>query len=62
MPAMTRIALSLGLALGASAAKNSIVAPTGAEKLTVGLLGGWLIQDHTLGDIHGCCKIDQRLT
>ncbi|KAJ5432162.1 uncharacterized protein N7458_011318 [Penicillium daleae] len=43
MPAMSRIALTLGLALGASAAKNSILAPTGAEKLTVGLLGdyGW---------------------
>lgn len=43
MPAMSRIALTLGLALGASAARNSIVAPTGAEKLTVGLLGGRLI-------------------
>lgn len=40
MPAMSRLALTLGLALGASAAKNSIVAPTGAETLTVGLLGG----------------------
>lgn len=44
MPAMSRIALTLGLALGASAAKNSILAPTGAEKLTVGLLGGMLIR------------------
>jgi hypothetical protein len=43
MPAMSRIAITLGLALGASAAPNSIVAPTGAEKLTVGLLGGMLI-------------------
>jgi hypothetical protein len=40
---MSRIAITLGLALGASAAPNSIVAPTGAEKLTVGLLGGMLI-------------------
>ncbi|GFF85346.1 purple acid phosphatase 3 [Aspergillus lentulus] len=40
---MSRVALTLGLALGASAAKNSIVAPTGAETLTVALLGdyGW---------------------
>lgn len=42
MPAMSRIALTVGLVLGASAAPNSIVAPTGAEKLTVGLLGGTL--------------------
>lgn len=42
MPAMSRIALTLGMVLGASAAPNSIVAPTGAEKLTVGLLGGKL--------------------
>ena len=40
MSTMSRVALTLGLALGASAAKNSIVAPTGAETLTVALLGG----------------------
>ena len=50
MPVMSRIAFTLGLALGASAAPNSIVAPTGAEKLTVGLLGGRLTI--FLGDIH----------
>lgn len=42
MPAMSRIALTVGLVLGASAAPNSIVAPTGAKTLTVGLLGGKL--------------------
>ncbi|KAJ5097365.1 hypothetical protein N7456_008086 [Penicillium angulare] len=43
MSTMSRTVLALGLALGASAAKNSIVAPTGAETLTVALLGdyGW---------------------
>lgn len=40
MSAMTRAGLALSLALGASAAPNSITAPTGAETLTVGLLGG----------------------
>jgi hypothetical protein len=40
MSTMSRVAVTLGLALGASAAKNSIVAPTGAETLTVALLGG----------------------
>lgn len=43
MRAISRFALTLGLALSASAAPNSIVALTGAEKLTVGLLGGMLI-------------------
>ncbi|KAJ5715706.1 uncharacterized protein N7483_012887 [Penicillium malachiteum] len=43
MPAMSRIALTLGLTLGAAAAPNSIAAPKGAESLTVALLGdyGW---------------------
>ena len=40
MPTISRVALTLGLAFGASAAKNSIIAPTGAETLTVALLGG----------------------
>lgn len=47
MPAISRIALTLGLALGASAAQNSIVAPTGADKLTVALLGGEKIASST---------------
>jgi hypothetical protein len=44
---MSRIALTLGLALGASAAQNSIAAPTGADKLTVALLGGEKIASTT---------------
>ncbi|KAJ5489753.1 hypothetical protein N7539_004643 [Penicillium diatomitis] len=44
MPAMSRIALTLGLTLGAAvAAPNSIPAPTAAEHMTLALLGdyGW---------------------
>ena len=44
---MSRIALTLGLALGASAAQNSIAAPTGADKLTIALLGGEKIGSST---------------
>lgn len=44
---MSRLALALGLALGASAAQNSITAPTGADKLTVALLGGEKIASST---------------
>lgn len=40
MPLMSRIALTLGLTLGAAAAPNSIAAPKGAESLTLALLGG----------------------
>lgn len=40
MSIMSRATLALALALGASAAKNSLVAPTGADVLTVALLGG----------------------
>lgn len=40
MHTTSRLALTLGLALGASAAPNSMVAPTGLEKLTLGLIGG----------------------
>jgi hypothetical protein len=37
---MSRAVLSLALVVGAFAAKNSIVAPQGADVLTVALLGG----------------------
>lgn len=40
MPLMSRVALTLGLTLGAAAAPNSIAAPKGAESLTLALLGG----------------------
>lgn len=46
VPTMSRVAafLTLGIALGASAASNTIAAPTGADTLTVALLGGrWSI-------------------
>ncbi|KAJ5999393.1 hypothetical protein N7451_007203 [Penicillium sp. IBT 35674x] len=43
MPLMSRVALTLGLTLGAAAAPNSKAAPKGAESLTLALLGdyGW---------------------
>ena len=40
MPLTSHVALALGLTLSAAAAPNSIVAPKGAETLTVALLGG----------------------
>lgn len=40
MPDVMLVSLALSLAWGASAAQNSIVAPTGADTLTVALLGG----------------------
>lgn len=40
MPFKSHVALTLGLTLGAAAAPKSIVAPKGAETLTLALLGG----------------------
>ena len=47
MPAMSRIALALGLTLGAYAAPNSITAPTGMKRMTVALLGGMFTMGNT---------------
>lgn len=40
MSTMSRAALTLALAVGATAAKNSVAATSGPDTLTVGILGG----------------------